>query len=207
MHGRYRCDRGFFGAQSDFRKRYRDDSAVAAGVDPRGQRRFLDDLFQSRQGDVPRHHERVGENNPGFFLLYAEELPVQRERRGPKPVSGVLPGDRSQGQQQRSPFPAGDHSAPAADLLRDYTLSDFSTSNDLLLAIEKERRVELAFENHRWFDLVRTGRAKDVMTAEQKFDGYSDFTWSDDALAYPIPMTVMQSNPGKIIQNKGYTQL
>ena len=96
---------------------------------------------------------------------------------------------------------------PAADLLRDYTLSDFSTSNDLLLAIEKERRVELAFENHRWFDLVRTGRAKDVMTAEQKFDGYSDFTWSDDALAYPIPMTVMQSNPGKIIQNKGYTQL
>jgi len=96
---------------------------------------------------------------------------------------------------------------PAADLLRDYTLSDFSTSNDLLLAIEKERRVELAFENHRWFDLVRTGRTKDVMTAEQKFDGYSDFTWSDDALAYPIPMTVMQSNPGKIIQNKGYTQL
>lgn len=96
---------------------------------------------------------------------------------------------------------------PAADLLRNYTLSDFATFNDLLLAIEKERRVELAFENHRWFDLVRTGRAKDVMTAEQKFDGYSDFTWSDDALAYPIPMTVMQSNPGKIIQNKGYTQL
>lgn len=93
------------------------------------------------------------------------------------------------------------------NLLQDYKLSDFSTSNDLLLAIEKERRVELAFENQRWFDLVRTGRAKDVMTTEQKFDGYSDFTWSDDALAYPIPMTVMQSNPGKIIQNKGYTQL
>lgn len=96
---------------------------------------------------------------------------------------------------------------PATDLLRDYTMSDFPTSNELLLAIEKERRVELAFENHRWFDLVRTQRAKDVMTAEQKLDGYPDFTWSDDALAYPIPMTVMQSNPGKIIQNKGYTQL
>jgi hypothetical protein len=96
---------------------------------------------------------------------------------------------------------------PADDLLRDYTPGDFPTANDLLLAIEKERRVELAFENHRWFDLVRTGRAKDVMTAEQKFDGYPEFTWSDDALAYPIPMTVMQSNPGKIIQNKGYTQL
>jgi hypothetical protein len=31
--------------------------------------------------------------------------------------------------------------------------------------IFKERRVELAFENKRWFDLVRTGRAIDVITA------------------------------------------
>lgn len=33
------------------------------------------------------------------------------------------------------------------------------------LAIEKERRVELAGENHRWFDLLRTNRAVAVMTA------------------------------------------
>ena len=32
-------------------------------------------------------------------------------------------------------------------------------------AIAQERRVELAFENHRWFDLVRTGQAVAVMTA------------------------------------------
>ena len=94
-----------------------------------------------------------------------------------------------------------------ADLLKDYLLSDFSNDQAFLLAIEKERRVELAFENHRWFDLVRTGRAKDVMIAEQSADGYGAFVWSDDMLAFPIPMTVMQSNPGKIIQNKGYTQL
>ena len=91
--------------------------------------------------------------------------------------------------------------------MKDYKLSDFSTDQALLLAIEKERRTELAFENHRWFDLVRTGRAKDVMIAEQAADGYGSFVWSDDMLTYPIPMTVMQSNPGKIIQNKGYTQL
>lgn len=110
--------------------------------------------------------------------------------------------------RERARNTPGDPSiTPSSDLLRNYTLSDFSTNNDLLLAIEKERRVELAFENHRWFDLVRTGRAKDVMIAEQKYDGYPDFSWVDDALSYPIPMTVMQSNPGKIIQNKGYTQL
>jgi len=36
---------------------------------------------------------------------------------------------------------------------------------DMREAIFKERRVELAFENKRWFDLVRTGRAKAVITA------------------------------------------
>ena len=37
-------------------------------------------------------------------------------------------------------------------------------TGDLGEAIFNERRVELAFENKRWFDLVRTGRAVDVMT-------------------------------------------
>ena len=32
-------------------------------------------------------------------------------------------------------------------------------------AIFKERRVELAFENHRWYDLLRTGNAVAIMTA------------------------------------------
>ncbi|MEO1054545.1 MAG: RagB/SusD family nutrient uptake outer membrane protein [Bacteroidota bacterium] len=40
-----------------------------------------------------------------------------------------------------------------------------ATAEDLSAAIAKERRLELAFENHRWFDLVRRGEAVDVMTA------------------------------------------
>jgi len=36
---------------------------------------------------------------------------------------------------------------------------------DMGEAIFQERRVELAFENKRWFDLVRTGRAVEVITA------------------------------------------
>lgn len=136
-----------------------------------------------------------------IYLLYAEAL---TRTNGDKQTAI----DYVNRIRERARNTAGDPAiTPDAELLRVYTLADFPTSNDLLLAIEKERRVELAFENHRWFDLVRTGRAKEVMTAEQQFDGYPDFTWSDDALAYPIPMTVMQSNPGKIIQNRGYTQL
>ena len=36
---------------------------------------------------------------------------------------------------------------------------------DFRTAIAQERRVELAFENHRWFDLVRTGQADIVLKA------------------------------------------
>lgn len=40
-----------------------------------------------------------------------------------------------------------------------------SAEADLREAIFKERRVELAFENKRWFDLVRTGKAVEAITA------------------------------------------
>lgn len=37
------------------------------------------------------------------------------------------------------------------------------TAEEILGAIEQERRLEFAFEPHRWFDLVRTGRADEVL--------------------------------------------
>lgn len=40
-----------------------------------------------------------------------------------------------------------------------------AASGDILQAIYNERRVELAFENKRWFDLVRTGTAVETITA------------------------------------------
>lgn len=38
-----------------------------------------------------------------------------------------------------------------------------TTGADILLAIENENRVEFGLEGHRWFDLVRTGRAAAVL--------------------------------------------
>ncbi|GEO05145.1 membrane protein [Adhaeribacter aerolatus] len=91
----------------------------------------------------------------------------------------------------------------SANILPDY--APFSSDAEFLLAIEKERRVELAFENHRWFDLVRTERAKAVMTAEQKEqNGFNPTAWKDNMLLFPIPLQVIQSNPEKINQNPGY---
>jgi SusD family. len=135
------------------------------------------------------------------YLLYAEAL----VRTGGNKQEAIDYVNKIRERARNTP---GDPAIePSADLLKDLKLSDYSSDESLLLAIEHERKIELAFENHRWFDLVRTGRAREVMTATQKSDGFPDFVWSDDALTYPIPMTVMQSNPGKIIQNKGYTQM
>ena len=136
-----------------------------------------------------------------IYLLYAEALV---RTNGDKSVALSY---LNQIRQRARNSPGDPNTTKPANLLKDYLLTDFSNDQAFLLAIEKERRVELAFENHRWFDLVRTERAKDVMIAEQATDGYGAFVWSDNMLANPIPMTVMQSNPGKIIQNKGYTQL
>lgn len=64
------------------------------------------------------------------------------------------------------------------------------------LAIEQERRVELAFENHRWFDLVRTGRYMAVMRSK----GY---TVQDFNTLYLIPQREIDLNKS-LKQNVGY---
>jgi hypothetical protein len=52
------------------------------------------------------------------------------------------------------------------NLVRDRAeLADILSTTNLSDVIFNERRVELAFENKRWLDLVRTGRAVAVMTA------------------------------------------
>ncbi len=71
------------------------------------------------------------------------------------------------------------------------------------LWMEKERRAELCFENLRWFDLVRTDRALEVMT---KFlDNYklaSNLKGKGQYL-YPIPQSVRDVTPN-ISQNPAY---
>ncbi len=73
-----------------------------------------------------------------------------------------------------------------------------SSQNQMLLVIENERRMELCFEGHRWYDLIRTGRAKTVM---------DEFTsnWTDKDELWPIPLREITNNPSlKDAQNPGY---
>jgi tetratricopeptide (TPR) repeat protein len=70
-----------------------------------------------------------------------------------------------------------------------------ATYADLLTAIEAERRVEFAFEGQRWFDLVRTGRAIDVLPT----------VTSINQTLFPIPLSEMLTNTNTgMYQNPGY---
>ncbi len=64
-----------------------------------------------------------------------------------------------------------------------------------------ERRVELAFENQRFFDLVRFGVATDVLSAFASDNGYS-FSATD--LLLPIPQREIGLSNGLLSQNPGY---
>lgn len=61
-------------------------------------------------------------------------------------------------------------------------------------AIHDERRVELAFEGHRWFDLVRTGTV----------DAEMGETINSDYHVFPIPISEVLVTAGIIAQNDGY---
>ena len=77
--------------------------------------------------------------------------------------------------------------------------------------LEKERRLELAFENQRWFDLVRWGKALETInkqiTETESFYGEYAFTVNPMAewqLLLPIPQSVIDNNPSVITQNPHY---
>lgn len=76
--------------------------------------------------------------------------------------------------------------------------------------VANERRHELAFENHRWYDLLRTGKAIEVMTAYGKYIKTIDtelpertYQIKPEYLLYPIPYNELQLND-QLKQNPGY---
>ncbi|HMR19635.1 MAG TPA: RagB/SusD family nutrient uptake outer membrane protein, partial [Sphingobacterium sp.] len=68
---------------------------------------------------------------------------------------------------------------------------------ELLLLIGRERRSELFTENHRWYDLIRTGQADVVMTAIKA-------GWQATDILFPLPESELLINPLLQPQNPGY---
>ena len=69
-----------------------------------------------------------------------------------------------------------------------------SSQAEVRQAIADERRVELALEGHRWFDLVRTGTV----------DSAVGETVNSNYYIFPIPNSEILASDGVITQNPGY---
>jgi hypothetical protein len=81
------------------------------------------------------------------------------------------------------------------NILPDVTVTD---KDALRQRIWQERRVELAMEQQRWFDLLRTGQAEAKMKALGK-----KFIKGRHEL-FPIPQTEIDLSGGNVKQNPGY---
>jgi hypothetical protein len=81
-----------------------------------------------------------------------------------------------------------------------------SSQSDVALAILNERRLELAFEGERWYDLLRFGAQYTINVMNSEVDGSGvnlGYNVTTDRLLYPIPQADRDNNPN-LSQNPGY---
>ena len=105
-----------------------------------------------------------------------------------------------------------------AGLTTPLTTTDIPDQSSMRYALLHERQVELAFENHRWFDLIRTGKAIEILTAHGERERANptlsppdflpvtseSFQISEDKLIFPIPISELNKNPNLLPQNGNY---
>lgn len=86
----------------------------------------------------------------------------------------------------------------------------FASQDAARTAVRFERRLELAMEGHRFYDLVRWGIAKTAIESYSAFEG--QFLTNDKGITFdaatdiyfPIPQGEIDKSPGILSQNKGY---
>lgn len=84
--------------------------------------------------------------------------------------------------------------------VRDRAGLEASANPDLREAIVHERKVELAFEGHSWYDLLRLysrNELKTIMYAKNN-------NFSDKDFYFPIPYDEYKLDPERMYQNEGY---
>lgn len=155
-------------------------------VDRRYVKKYLSPVILKEDGDKDWPILRYAD----VLLLYAEVL---NETEGPASALPYINRTRQR---------AG---------LSELTMADVTNKHQMRMALEKERRLELAFENHRWFDLIRTGRVIEVMQehwATETF--YADIiaetgplVLNENLILLPIPQKEIDINQA-ITQNVGY---
>lgn len=121
------------------------------------------------------YHRSANNDDPSYLFRLAEQYLIRAEARANNnDISGAT--DDLNAVRKRAHVP-------------DY--SGETTKEALLEAIAQERRIELVAEPHRWYDLIRTGKAESVL-------GIESFR-----TLFPIPATDLSAD-SDLKQNPGY---
>ncbi|HEY9047990.1 MAG TPA: RagB/SusD family nutrient uptake outer membrane protein [Ohtaekwangia sp.] len=142
---------------------------------------------------VAKYGTADADNNDVVVFRLAEMYLIRAEARAQQGnVSGSTSSARTDINilRTRADFEDNNNSVPL--------IPESVTQSQMLKLIEQERIYELAYEGHRWYDLVRTNRVTQVMEA---------FTtnWRDAYTLWPIPLREIQTNKALVgDQNPGY---
>ena len=85
-------------------------------------------------------------------------------------------------------------------------LKDIDASGDMVEKVLHERRLELAFEGQRWFDLCRNGKVEQYMNAVYAKDAgrlEQKRLYDENSYLLPLPQTALDENIN-LEQNPGY---
>jgi hypothetical protein len=132
------------------------------------------DVTITPDGRTQKYRGETARDNPAYILRLAEMYLIQAEALGK--TAGLAPLNTLRRARGLSELAAAD-------------IADETAWEEVLLA---ERRAELNFEGHRYFDLARTGRYAAVI-------GTDAFR-----AALPIPLREISASEGRLTQTPGY---
>ncbi len=145
-----------------------------------GLKKFLD------PGNLPYGYSTLSQQNTvvmrlgEVLLMYAE---AQNEIAGPDQTVYEVMGDL-RARVDMPPYPAG------------------MSKEQMRERIRHERRIELAFEGLRYFDLKRWHIAGEVLNSVT--DGLLPYHWEDRFYHWPLPQSEIDKNHGVLEQNPDY---
>ena len=167
-----------------------------SSLDPRNTNRPHISKYTAMAGDLPQANTSGRDSHSNYQLMrYAEVLLIAAE-------AAIEIGNTSEADQYinmiRERARNGDGTAAPSAVPADIS---GATIDDVL----EERRLELAFEHKRWYDIARRRLGADVFGSngfETELQGTQNFDASKDYLL-PIPPIEIANNPN-LDQNPGY---
>jgi len=143
------------------------------------------------------------------LLLYKAEALIELGGDGPEQARALINKIRERAMNSEYVKDFNDPTKDAANYKIGLYPAAGWTQDYARRALRTEMRLEKALEGERFFDLVRWGIAKDVMTAYFNAEKdnriyYKGVTFDDGEEYYPIPVAQYNFSLGRYTQNPGY---